>query len=616
MSGDSEGEWDPEYDSTWEEEEEEDEAPTRREGRKHIGYSRSYRAARDLQNYRRGYPNLQEFNSSHMPNLEFYRNEKPFEPSGVTIEDLLATWKDDYDLLEENHCYIQWLFPLRENGMNWHAKPLTKREITKLKEDNEVRRRFLEAYKLMLGFYGIRLLNEKTGEVERADNWQDRFGNLNYHSHNNLRITRILKCLGELGFQHFQAPLVRFFLTETLCNYSLSNVKSSALDYFMFTVRDKRQRQELVHFAWEHFKPQNKFVWGPLEKLRAYKKHEENGAIERSVTTEKEENKLDNEEEENQLEPSVDGKNGNEMLASGHRNKRKIDDKSQSNTLDSSPTHLEESIENSMDRCNLEGKKSRIDNKPVNEADQAGDNELNTMPQNAEQSNHVEDMTGSESGLLSEEENEDVDLPAGDKKFLQQRAANPEYSLKEGSIEVLEQSKEMQGGLVDERKGEDHDGGESKESSAEMAAQEKTPAALESAPLQEERKESLTLLEGISEGSGDNMLQAEDESPKKDKIEEIAMENSPCDTASSSEGVKPLTMEQNETPRMEAEQDSDVVRPENSKGGELESISETLKVSATVQIQDTVCQNEDESSMDPDGSPMDPDSELSEETPL
>lgn len=31
----------------------------------------------------------------------------------------------------------------------------------------------------MLDFYGIRLADEKTGKVERAENWKQRFNNLN-----------------------------------------------------------------------------------------------------------------------------------------------------------------------------------------------------------------------------------------------------------------------------------------------------------------------------------------------------------------------------------------------------------------------------------------------------
>ncbi|XP_066417830.1 opioid growth factor receptor [Molothrus aeneus] len=235
---------------------------------------RNWTAARDLQRYRNHYPDLKEPENDEdeeMENLNFYKNKMPFVPYGVTIETLLSSWGDKYETLEENHSYIQWLFPLRERGMNWHAKQLTCQEIQAFRKSKEVMDRFLRAYKLMLGFYGINLVNEETGELERAENWRERFENLNRFSHNNLRITRILKCLGEMGYEDYQVHLVKFFLTETLVEETLPNVKRSALDYFLFTVRSKEKRRELIHYAWQHFKPQSSFVWGPHDKLQKYR---------------------------------------------------------------------------------------------------------------------------------------------------------------------------------------------------------------------------------------------------------------------------------------------------------------------------------------------------------
>uniref|UniRef100_A0A8C0EZL1 Opioid growth factor receptor n=1 Tax=Bubo bubo TaxID=30461 RepID=A0A8C0EZL1_BUBBB len=191
--------------------------------------------------------------------------------SGLHIENLLESWWDNYEVLEENHSYIQWLFPLREHGMNWRAKPLTCQEIQVFKKSKEVMRRFIRAYQLMLRFYGIILINEATGELKRAENWAERFKNLNRFSHNNLRITRILKCLGEMGYEDYQVHLVKFFLTETLVKETLPNVRRSALDYFLFTIRSKQKRRELVHYAWQHFRPQGSFVWGPHDKLLKYR---------------------------------------------------------------------------------------------------------------------------------------------------------------------------------------------------------------------------------------------------------------------------------------------------------------------------------------------------------
>lgn len=52
---------------------------------------------------------------------------------------------------------------------------------------------------------------------------------------------------------------------------TLPNVKRSALDYFLFTIRNKRKRRQLVHYAWQHFKPRESFVWGPQDKLLKYR---------------------------------------------------------------------------------------------------------------------------------------------------------------------------------------------------------------------------------------------------------------------------------------------------------------------------------------------------------
>lgn len=48
------------------------------------------------------------------------------------------------------------------------------------KSSKEVRERFIQAYELMLGFYGIQLEDRDTGQVCRAQNYQKRFQNLNW----------------------------------------------------------------------------------------------------------------------------------------------------------------------------------------------------------------------------------------------------------------------------------------------------------------------------------------------------------------------------------------------------------------------------------------------------
>uniref|UniRef100_A0A8C6SUY7 Opioid growth factor receptor n=1 Tax=Neogobius melanostomus TaxID=47308 RepID=A0A8C6SUY7_9GOBI len=261
-----------EYDSTWD---------TESDGEDPAGESqtrRNMRAAKDMQTYRRGYPNLtdDECLEDKMNNLQFYLNKSPSSPDDVYIDSFLKEWKNDYKRLERVHSYIQWLFPLREPGVNYMASELTKKEIEK---SEDAQKRLVESYELMLGFYGIRLINKDTGEVKRAENWKERFGNLERNMHNNLRITRILKSLGELGFEHYQAPLVRFFLEETLVRKTLSSVKRSVLDYFLFAVLDKQKRQELVRYAYLHFEPKDKFVWCPRKIQRQFRKAEKRSEV-------------------------------------------------------------------------------------------------------------------------------------------------------------------------------------------------------------------------------------------------------------------------------------------------------------------------------------------------
>ncbi|KFZ57618.1 Opioid growth factor receptor, partial [Podiceps cristatus] len=325
---------------------------------------RNWNAAKDLQRYRHRYPGLIESENDEeeeMWNLSFYKNEIRFLPQGLHIETLLESWWDNYEVLEENHSYIQWLFPLREHGMNWRAKPLTCQEIQAFKKSKEVMQRFIRAYQLMLRFYGIILINEETGELKRAENWVERFQNLNRFSHNNLRITRILKCLGEMGYEHYQVHLVKFFLTETLVYETLPNVKRSALDYFMFTIRSKRKRRELVHYAWQHFRPQGSFVWGPHDKLLKYRARSTKSQLHETPDDKQEtpDKKCDNSVEKDQNYPLEE----EEKAGDAADLPPKVNDgdvKDEEKDLSSETEEVQSTAEND---CTKESKKRKLDAK-------------------------------------------------------------------------------------------------------------------------------------------------------------------------------------------------------------------------------------------------------------
>ncbi|KAK9411356.1 opioid growth factor receptor-like 1 [Crotalus adamanteus] len=140
-------------------------------------------------------------------------------------------------------------------------------QYPEFKKTKEAIRRFLLAYKMMLEFFGIKLI-DKTGNVARAANWQERFQHLNESQHNYLRITRILKSLGELGYESFKPPLVKLILHEALVEETIPNIKQSALEYFVYTIRDRRERRKLLRFAQQHYTPSDHFIWGPPRKQK------------------------------------------------------------------------------------------------------------------------------------------------------------------------------------------------------------------------------------------------------------------------------------------------------------------------------------------------------------
>ena len=96
--------------------------------------------------------------------MQFYARKMQSRPQGAFVDVLHATWDGQWERLERLHGYIQWLFPVFENaGMNWESSPLTKEGARQIRESEVMSRRVLISYRLMLRFYGLRLVDERTG---------------------------------------------------------------------------------------------------------------------------------------------------------------------------------------------------------------------------------------------------------------------------------------------------------------------------------------------------------------------------------------------------------------------------------------------------------------------
>ncbi|KAF8585102.1 hypothetical protein K439DRAFT_1646697 [Ramaria rubella] len=181
-------------------------------------------------------------------NLKFYSNLLCCRPDGLLIDDLHERWNGDYATLEREHGFIQWLFPIQEYGINFQSQPLQRHEITAMKNIPEVIARILTSYRLMLDFYGLRLVNPETGLLDRVLPPRDchaRYRNLTRCPHNYLRITRILKCLSEFGLERMNAAFILFLLYEQCENMELNTTGlRSSMDRWRFVRRQIEQVRE------------------------------------------------------------------------------------------------------------------------------------------------------------------------------------------------------------------------------------------------------------------------------------------------------------------------------------------------------------------------------------
>ncbi|GAA5909305.1 uncharacterized protein JCM6883_005838 [Sporobolomyces salmoneus] len=187
-------------------------------------------------------------------NLDFYQGRIAAKPSKKKVEELQNELRGNWDELEYNHSFVQWLFPIREQGVNYQAQPLELHEIAQLRQDPIAMSRLIESYRIMLAFYGLRLVDEQTGELTLEDStpapspssYLRRFQNLERNTHNFLRITRILKCLNEFRFpQHPPSLLLYILALQASSNHYLSSpgLIRSMDGYWRHCVRDDRDRE-------------------------------------------------------------------------------------------------------------------------------------------------------------------------------------------------------------------------------------------------------------------------------------------------------------------------------------------------------------------------------------
>ena len=214
-------------------------------------------------------------NLSHGACWKFYHGQQPASPGRECVDDLLAyggesssggcvsqRWSPEE--LEHRHDYIQWLFPLRERGVNWLAPLLTTAEADAMQSDGLVMARVLQAFRMMLRFYGTCIayttaaaastpqnvcLNAQLRRTSNQEEWAAQYDNLVRRSHNYLRISRIMQFLGEVGLEPLKLGWLEYLAHEVIMTGAPLAACRDSFFFWMetpFEEEDRLRLQKLV----------------------------------------------------------------------------------------------------------------------------------------------------------------------------------------------------------------------------------------------------------------------------------------------------------------------------------------------------------------------------------
>ena len=140
-----------------------------------------------------------------MSKLSDFYNHNGTDIAGRNLKDM---WEWSDTRLEEEHEYIQWMFPLNEGSQfNIDAPILTIEDITEIDVEN-VR----ESFRVICDFYGISfeggfIRQNRITWSTKNKNW------VTPGNHNFLRLTRIMKSLMLFGLEN-EAITLELFLMD------------------------------------------------------------------------------------------------------------------------------------------------------------------------------------------------------------------------------------------------------------------------------------------------------------------------------------------------------------------------------------------------------------------
>ena len=139
--------------------------------------------------------------------------------------------------------------------MNFQSQPLSKFESENFKKSDEIKLRVIKSYEMILDFFGLKLVNKKTGEIERnLETYEERYSFLSRSSHNYLRISRILKFFAILEFEEFQLNFLKFMVKEIFENQELLPLMDSLISYWLPTILKESSLQIIENMIMELLK--------------------------------------------------------------------------------------------------------------------------------------------------------------------------------------------------------------------------------------------------------------------------------------------------------------------------------------------------------------------------
>lgn len=177
----------------------------------------------------------QKLPQTSTPNVSFYQNKIPSSPNKEYIEDILHKWPGNYEKLEKNPSYIQWLFPNRMPGVNQHAFILTDEEVEIINKSPKLKEKVKNAFEMMLDYYGMRIT--KDNQFELTENSRERLAGLNQRRNPDFkRISRILLAIKELGHIDLMRPWMIFLADLIYKEKKLEQASESFLQFWIETL--------------------------------------------------------------------------------------------------------------------------------------------------------------------------------------------------------------------------------------------------------------------------------------------------------------------------------------------------------------------------------------------